>query len=163
MIDILSCLMCFSFTVIAHIIRCRFLAPNKLYAKIFIQFALIGLGVHLLFGIFINEVGLRLFWTSILLYILFIPIYLIVYVSTILMSPSKKILLALSASKEGLSYADLLTVLNGDELIRLRLDELVESGCLIKNDNGFQLSSNGQRIFQFIKGYQFITKRKIRG
>lgn len=162
MIDILLSASLFVLSIAVHAFFCRHKPKGVLYAKDFILIAVCFLMVDVYLMLHLSSQSPRLIVSSVAIYLLMIPVYLIVYVSMILMSPSKRILNALNA-KSSLTYQELLKRFNGEELIDLRLKELLESRCLIIENNRYMLTFQGEIIYQTLQAYQHLSGRKGEG
>ena len=162
MISLLTIILSFSFFLLAiaiHLIRCR-LSPHKgLKAKLFVIIAMQLLCLFLIIALIFH---LALIVTSVVIYLLLIPAYLIFYVSSELVSPSKRMLRVVE-DKEGASYADMYKALERENLIMTRLEELVDSHCVVIHRENYQLSPSGALIARFLAFYQLLLGRKMGG
>lgn len=162
MIDLISSIGFFTLAIITHAVYCRRQNQQFLYAKAFIIIACVYGLVHLALILSIQDSSTRLVLTSMALYLLLIPVFLIIYVSMILMSPSKKLLNALSR-QSALTEEQLLEVLDGNALINIRLDELIQSGCVMKQGDRYQLTSSGLTVYRGLSLYEMISGRRGEG
>ena len=147
----------FVLSVVFHILYCHRTPAGTLQAKAFIMTALAnGLVMSVVFLFFPLDKGLPC--TAILLYVLSIPAYLIIYVSTLLVSPSKGILLMIQSGR-GASYDMLLESVARENFITLRLGELQDSGCVQRLGESFVLTASGKGIARILGVYQRILGR----
>ena len=144
--------------VAGHLLCCRKSAKKNLQAKLFTALATAGLTVFVLVGA-INQLPLLL--TASVIYVLLVPVYLIFYVSTELVSPSKKIVQVLAAGPG--VYADLYKALERENFIMLRLEELEQSGCLRREGERYCLTASGQAIAKSLRVYQKLLGRAVGG
>ncbi len=162
MTDLLFTVVFFLLAIAVHAYCCRFKPQGVLYAKDFVIIALCLLAVE---GYFLYHLPHGDFWfplSAIVIYILLIPTFLIVYVSMVLMSPSKRILQLLS-QEQSVDEQDLLLKFNGDELIVLRLDELIASQCVVLRNDKYQLTFQGEIVFHGLMAYQQLSGREGEG
>ena len=168
MLYLIIALLFFIFSVVVHVLFCRGKRGNILYVKIFGYIALINLS--LCSGVFqsISADGTVSIWllplkaTSIFIYLLLIPAYLVVYVTTQLNSPSKIILRSLSA-RDGLTIKNLQKNFTDEEFIVFRLQELVKTGCAVAVDGKYRLGASGTLIFAWLRIYQWLLGERERG
>jgi predicted transcriptional regulator len=99
--------------------------------------------------------------TAAVIYMLLAAVYMIVYVSTELMSPSKKILQVIAQGQS--RYADIYKALERENFIMLRLEELEHSGCLCRRGEHYQLTASGKGIADVLKFYQCVLGREAGG
>ncbi len=162
MIDLISSLVFFFLAIITHAVYCRRHNQQFLYAKAFIIIACVYGLVHVALILSIHASSTRLVLTSVALYLLLIPVFLIIYVSMILMSPSKKLLNALSRHS-ALTEEQLLEALDGNTLINVRLEELMQSGCVVKQGSVYQLTSSGLTVYRGLSLYEMVSGRRGEG
>lgn len=152
-------LLFFIASVATHLIFCRNSSSKSLKGKLFIQISILLLLIYI--GIaFILKLPLIISCSAI--YILLIPAYMVVYVTTELVSPSKKILQSLAAS-QGLTRQEIIAYLEKENLIQSRLDELVQSGCIMKKDEYYVLTANGSMLASFLRMFGLILGRGVGG
>ena len=142
----------------AHLWCCRTSAKKDLQAKLFIALAMLGLAVFVMAGA-INQLPLLL--SASVIYVLLVPVYLIFYVSTELVSPSKKIVQVLAAGPG--AYSDLYKALERENFIMLRLEELEQSGCLRRDGERYCLTASGHAIAKTLGVYQMLLGREVGG
>ncbi len=99
--------------------------------------------------------------TAVVIYVLLVPAYLVFYVSTELMSPSKKILQIIAAGP--CAYSDIFKALERENFIMLRLEELEHSGCLSRQKDRYCLTVSGQAIANMLGLYQLLLGREVGG
>ena len=152
----------FILSVAAHILYCRQLSSKALHAKVFVGFALaVALMMMCVFSrVTTNGNGLP--FTAVVLYFLLIPAYLIFYVSTSLISPSKSILWAIQKGN-GASREDLLSAISRENFVVLRLEELIASKCVRHEGDHFVLTVWGKTIVCILDVYQFFLGQKVGG
>ena len=138
MFDILIVIGVFFIAVCVHLALCRAWGKSCLYVRELMMLVTIGLAVCLviLLGGFFPAISTapRLIMTSLTLYVLLVPTYLCFYVLTILMSPSKKVLILLE--KGPLSRAELHDGIAVEAFVQTRLEDLLVSG-MVENKKGY--------------------------
>lgn len=159
MTTVLLVILLFFFSVIIHINCCRNSSKQGLKSKLFLQISAISL---LVFIIIVNYFSLPLLWTCSIVFLMLIPAYLVVYVTTELVSPSKKILMSVSA-EGGLTYDQIVQYLEKESLLSSRLEELVQSGCVALNGDRFVLTGSGKALAEFLDIYGKILGRGVGG
>lgn len=162
MMDLILALIVFLFVVVTHIIYARLKAKQVLFARAFLILSILGFVLLVIILNVFSLPGLRLPITSLVLYLFLIPTYLIFYVSTLLVSPSKKIIQTLLAA-DGMTQDELLQSLNGEAMIEERLQDLCLSQCVCFNDGKYQLTPMGMKLFQWLIIYRFYTGRPGEG
>ncbi len=162
MIDFVLTVTCFAIAVIIHAWTCRQKPQGVLYAKDFMIIAACVLVVQIYYMLHWPGGAPRFILSAIIIYILLIPSFLIVYISMLLLSPSKRILQALS---EGCSLTQdqLLARFNGDELIDKRLEELLKSQCIVMRVDRYCLTFQGEIIYHGLSMYQKLCGRRGEG
>jgi hypothetical protein len=167
---VLFALFLFCLSVMVHVFFCRNTSKAGLHARAYVLIAIFLTGVYAAGVYFVDPRMLdpRSFWglpfkmTSGFIFVLLIPVYLSFYVLTQLMSPSKKILIALSR-QGSLSYAGILASIEEEDFINTRLRDLCASGCVIQTGDRYALSASGQKIAMVLNIMQFILGRGIGG
>lgn len=171
MFYIFFALLLFIIAVGVHIAYCRQSTIPGLHSKMFMMIAGACLGVYFLAAVAIGHWrwvgpdsiwGMPFVYTGGFIFILLIPVYLTFYVLTQLMSPSKKILLALHA-KPSLAYRDLVDAVAQEDFIGTRLNDLCISGCVVEAQGKYRLSPSGQTIAAFLNFMQAILGRPAGG
>ena len=171
MFYIVFVILLFMATVTGHISFCRKTKKPGLHAKVFGQMAFVSLVIYVMGVIMLRYSGVfdpHSLWgmpfqfTAGIIFILLVPVYLSFYVLTQLMSPSKKILLAISQRGE-LSYADILYSIQEEGFIMTRLNDLCTSGCVIQIDGRYVLTSEGQKIAAILNLMQLVLGRNVGG
>ena len=171
MIDLMVSLLLFAGAVFIHIFICRRSLTRGLLIKQFAVIAFSNFFFLILFLIYLplsRSLAVDSFWemplpvTSLLIYLLLIPVYLTFYTNTQLMSPSKKILLILKERGE-MTFEELLKELQKENFISTRLRELVQSRCLSLQNGTYQLNSSGRSFARFLRTYQQILGREKGG
>jgi len=161
----------FSASVMAHIFFCRVTAKPGLQAKAYLFIAGLFLGIYAWGTSIIQQTGVlpvQSLWgwpfifSAGFIYLLLIPIYLCFYVLTQLESPSKKILRAI-ADRGSMSHGDIVHIVQKEDFIDSRLNDLVTSGCVTLVQGRYQLSSSGQKIAGFLNMMQFVLGRGMGG
>ena len=159
MSHIVLALVFFIASVAIHIFYCRHVSMGALQAKAFVLIALFTGVFALAVGfLFLPSSDHGLACTAIVLYILSIPAYLIFYVSTSLMSPSKKILQIIQ-SKGKAGYDQLLEEIRRENFIFYRLEDLVQSGCVRRSSQRLVLAPSGQGLARVLRLYQKVLGR----
>ena len=156
MVHIQSAFLFFVLSIVIHIFYCRRAPMGSLQAKTFILIAAANGVIMGVCFMFFKPTNMDLPYTAVLLYILSIPVYLVFYVSTSLMSPSKKVLQSIHS---GATYDALLRALGEENFIALRLGELQDSGCVRPSGEKFILTQGGKNIARVLKAYQMLLGR----
>ncbi len=145
----------FVLSIVIHIGYCRKRSCAGLQAKAFVLTALVNGAVMIICFLFLTPSEMGLPYTAVLLYVLAIPVYLIFYVSTFLMSPSRNIL-RLVQDDQGATQEMILQALERENFIFLRLGELQDSGCVGRSGEKFVLTPLGRNIARVLKIYQKV-------
>ena len=145
----------FVLSVVIHIVYCRRVSFAGLQAKAFILTALANGAIMIICFLFLTPSDRGLPYTAVFLYVLATPVYLIFYVSTFLMSPSKNILRVVQEDR-GATYEMILRALEKENFIFLRLGELQDSGCVGRSGERFVLTPSGRNIARVLKIYQKV-------
>ncbi len=149
----------FAFSVLLHLCICRRSKVKDLKAKLFIIIGLAALAVF----IFIAAWGrMPLAVTAAVLYIFLLPVYLTFYCSTELMSHSKRILQAVQESGEA-DYNGIFKVLEQENFIIKRLEELEQGGCVRRDGDRYILTPAGQAVARGLAFYQIFLGRNMGG
>ena len=148
----------FVLSIIIHIFYCRRAPAGVLHAKAFILAALVNGTAAVLCFLFLPPSNMDLPYTAMFLYILSIPAYLVFYVTTVLVSPSKRILWAMQA-KAGARYDVILHALGEENFIPSRLRELQDSGCIERSGERFVLTPAGRSIAWVLRVYEYVFGR----
>lgn len=70
----------------------------------------------------------------------------------------------MSLSKQAsLSYEQLVFILEKEDLIFSRLEELVQSGCVVIKDNRYELTHSGSSLANFLNIFGIILGRGVGG
>ncbi len=162
MFDILIVLGVFVAVVGVHLAICRASGKRCLYVREFLMLATIGLALCL--GILCGglfpaiSAAERLIVTSLLLYVLLIPTYLCFYVLTILMSPSKKVLMLLAAHGS-LDRTALHQGLAAEAFIQTRVEDLLVSGMVENKKGRLVLTPQGRMYLNGVKLFGVLMGR----
>lgn len=171
MIYILFALLLICLSVMTHVIFCRGIKKQVLQVKAYVIIAIISLGVYAAGANAIGQGGfldphslwgLPLKITAGVIFALMAPVYLIFYTSTLLMSPSKKILLTISRLGNP-SYADIVHCMQEEDFIGTRIKDLCISGCVNHAQGSYTLSPSGQKIAAVLNIMQRILGRGMGG
>lgn len=155
----------------AHIFFCRKTTKPGLQAKAFILMAMIFLGIYAVgvkTPLITSLLDPHSLWgfpfriTAGVIFVLLVPVYLIFYVLTQQMSPSKKILLTIAQRGEA-SLPDILASVEDEDFITNRLSDLCMSGCVRFAEGRYTLSALGQKIAVVLNIMQHILGRDIGG
>ena len=149
----------FLLSVAIHLILCRIDADKSLKTRLFMLIALENLIAFLIAAFYVH---LPFVLTCAAIYVVFVPVYLVFYVTTELVSPSKKVL-HIVASSPGSTYAQIFKALEKENFIIKRLEELEQSGCVAKAVDRYGLTSLGRAIAKFLVFYQALLGRDIGG
>ena len=174
MIYILTSLSAFLISAVIHVLWARL---QKLTKVKMISFVIVSLGVLLIYCLVLwlrphifscseNEAWtlrcLPLKFTSVVLYLLSIPIYVLFYHSTTIESPSRKILKAVARQGKS-TYAELLQQTKKEDFIKTRLDELVHYKCAAFDGQRYRITPHGNKVAQILNVYQLIMRREKGG
>ncbi len=159
MITVLLCAFSFVCATVLHIFACRYSPDKNLKSKLFLQISAAFLFVFIVVSLHFT---MPLMWACIIIYILLVPAYLVVYVTTELVSPSKRILMSV-ANPQGVTYAEIIEYLEKENLITSRLDELVISGCLTRAGDWYILTSSGRSLAAFLDIFGKLLGRGVGG
>ncbi len=162
----------FLLAAILHLLYCRQTTAKGLQAKVFLVIVLGVLMFMEVLFIFIPfdpwgpaptlRSGQALPLTATTIYLLLIPAYLIFYVTTDLLSPSKKILKILQTQGKA-DYNQLLSAIKADNMIEGRLQELIVSSCAYKRGWKFFLTPHGNKLLMIVKLYRWLCGRSMAG
>jgi hypothetical protein len=152
---VLISVLLFLIAVTIHLVICRISPDKRLKAKLFIIIALVNLVIFEACAVLFH---LPLILSASLIYIFLAPIYLIFYVSTELVSPSKKNLRIVEYSGQA-EYKEIFKRLEQENLIITRLEELEESGCVTSQAGTYKLTKAGRSLEMLLGFYQKILGR----
>jgi hypothetical protein len=162
--DLILILMIFFLSICAHVLWCRLRPRKDLQIPEFLAVAFIGLLIFCLLkgkGVSaqaVNFWNMPLFLSSVVIYVLLVPMYLIFYFGTKVKSPSLQVLLILREKKE-LSEEDILKFLNDDVVLFPRLNDLERFGYLNRSGESYSLSPRGVALAKFLNFYQKLLGR----
>lgn len=164
MMHVFMSLILFFLAVLLHLWYCHKTTLKGLQAKAFV---IIAVGILMFMGVLFIFIPFdpwepALTWTAIIIYLLLIPVYLIFYVTTSLISPSKKILQILQNQGKA-DYGQLLFAIKTDNMIEGRLQELIVSGCAYERQGKFFLTSHGKKLLVMSKLYRHLSGRYMAG
>jgi hypothetical protein len=171
MIYPLLALLLFWVAVTLHVFFCRTTTQRGLHASVFcviagVFWAIYGFAALLVESWDIFDPHSLWGWpfkiSGGIIFILLVPVYLSFYVLTQLTSPSKKILLAISQSGE-LTHADILAIVQKENFIGTRLDDLCTSGCVEMIRGRYVLTPEGRKIAATLDFMQLILGREVGG
>ncbi|MBP6344278.1 MAG: hypothetical protein KA403_10095 [Candidatus Omnitrophica bacterium] len=171
MFDIFVMLFFFLVSVFIHLVICRKWSKGGLLLKHFFSIALLNL--ILLWAFFwmtghygrfdqSSVLGVRLYGTATLIYLLLIPTYLVFYFSTQQMSPSKKLLLLLSRNGS-MSREELFGHFSDEEFILPRIKELAGIRCIVEHGGWYVLTPTGIQMAKVYVLYQAVLGRNKGG
>lgn len=161
----------FCLSVMTHIFYCRRKPQSKLHAKAFCLIAGFYLGIYALISSIFHFIpifdassiwGLSFQFTSAVIFLLLIPIYLCFYVLTQLTSPSKRILTCLSQGGEQ-TRVNILSVLEKEKMIDSRLEDLLSTGCVQDKNGRIFLTGDGKKIAAILDVMQWALGREMGG
>jgi hypothetical protein len=160
----------FFIAVFIHIQICRAKRSQAgLWVKLFCVIAGFGLGLCWLAFVAFHHVphrsglwALPLELTSSLIYLLLVPSYVVFYVSTQMMSPSKRILMLIDQAG-GMELQQLKEAFSDEEFIMPRLRDLEQTGCIAKENGTYKLTPSGLALARFLNCYQILLGRKAGG
>jgi hypothetical protein len=153
--SVIICAVFFAVSVLIHLIFCRLDKNKALKTKLFIFIAMANLIAFLAVG-FYADLPLLLSCTAI--FLMAIPGYLALYATTVLVSPSKRIL-QVAEMRDGATYEEIFKALEAENFIMTRLEELVQCGCASRVRDRYVLSVNGRAVAKFWQGYQKVCGR----
>ena len=166
MLYILVALFFFLDAVVVHLMICRNKAEG-LFLKLFLSIAFMNLVLAWVVFWFLSHqfnggregfLGMPLYGTATVMYVLLIPTYLIFYFSTQQVSPSKKILVLL-AQNGSMSFDELLVHFSDKEFFSQRIQDLITTRCVIEHDGWYVLTPAGSRMSMVYQIYQSILGR----
>jgi len=160
MMDFCLAIGLFTMTVVVHILFCRQQKTKGLQAKAFIFIALFFLLIYIVITVLFNQRSFE--WSSGLLFVLLVPVYLCFYVLTQLTSPSKKILQALDLQGP-LNDKQIVAAIEEEDFINTRLHDLLISGCVVAHQDAYALTASGDKIAWILKAMQVTTGRGMGG
>ena len=171
MLYLLTAVFCFLISIIMHISWCRLRKDCRLHLLSFFLFNAAGLILSARLGYFIcqQEIGPhQTFWflplqgSSIVLFVLLVPFYLVFYYSTVLESPSREILF-LVKDKPGISDQEIFKRITNDRFVTPRISALLSSGCVFIKDNRYYLKPGIYWMMRVLNIMQNIYGRRISG
>ncbi len=171
MFYIVFVILLFIASVTVHIFFCRKTIKPGLHAKVFILTAMVFLGIYVVgvkTPLMASLLDPHSLWgfpfriTAGVIFVLLVPVYLIFYVLTQQMSPSKKILLTIAQRGE-VSLSDILASVEQEDVITKRLSDLCMSGCVRLMEGRYTLSASGQKIAVVLNIMQHILGRDMGG
>ncbi len=171
MFYVITTFLIFFSCVALHLTICRRRQKGNLLMKEFARIALCGFLVLVLGGFALIDrwggVSTSLWlaplkWTSALMYLLLIPTYIIFYANTELTSPSKQIMVLISQN-QSMSFEELLKHFTTQEFIISRLDDLVQTKCMRKENGRYQLTFDGVKIARALRIFQSLLGRPMGG
>ncbi len=142
-----------------HLVLCRLDPQKTLKTKLFMIIAIQNWVAFLIVASFLHW---PFKWSCAAIYLLLIPVYLVFYVITELVSPSKRVLQIVAAS-DGAAYAQILKGLEQEDFIMTRLEELVQSGCAQEHNGRYWLTASGRAIAGCLAFYQKLLGREMGG
>lgn len=157
----------FLLSVVLHVLWCRFKRSGELQVVAFFLLAMAGLIFYVVTERFLlvscfggpeSIWNLYLEMTSIVIFALLIPFYLVLYYSVNINSPSRMILLILEKS-QGLTYKQLKEQVTDEKFIAPRLKDLVDNRCVAFDGNTYRLLPHMTAIGRMLNVYQKITGR----
>jgi hypothetical protein len=168
--DVVMSLTAFLICVLTHVAWCRLrrqkegLMPFAVLSVCFlvILFLVTRGTVDSSAGPGFNLWTLPLKGTAVILYLLWIPVYLIFYYSTLVESPSRTILNYI-AHHPKCSYQDIVNHLENNHLLTSRLRTMEEFHTLVVEGRRYRLTAGGRMAARLLRVYQFIFGRPVGG
>ncbi|MFA5087878.1 MAG: hypothetical protein WC552_02450 [Candidatus Omnitrophota bacterium] len=171
MSEILSIFLLFIVSVFLHVFWCRARKAKDLQIR---PFLFLAIGVILLY-IFLKPAppdgigsspmkasNAPVYFSSLMLYVLLIPTYLIFYFGMNVESPSRRILVEVEGAGQ-MTYEEISAVIDNDLIISPRLNDLLKHGYLTFEGDAYRLTPSGMRVAQILDLYQRITGREMGG
>lgn len=159
----------FVLTVALHLLWCRYKGTEELHLTSFVVMGLVSLLAYFVMApVVVNVNRLSPFWllplknTAAVLYIFVLPFYLVFYYSTMIDSPSRR-LIALIRAKGTLTYEELAGEITNERFIMTRLNPLVKYGYVHFDGKYYRLSPRAVGSCRIIVFYQKMLGRKIGG
>ncbi len=158
MFEILLAMGLFVVSVIIHLVWCRCFPSKDLhvlaYFLISMLLAMGGVFAYFWLG---GETRLDtagwLPMTASLLYILLLPTYAVFYFSTKVESPSKRIIVFLR-DKGPSSFLQLNAMMKDEEIIQPRIHDLVATGFIAADAQGYRLLPKGKSMARVLRVYE---------
>lgn len=151
----------FGAAVVTHLFWCRYYRSSKLQVAPFfcISLGYLAAGIYIFISIsedqFTNFLTRPFVLSSITVYSLLIPTYLIFYAATVIDSPSKKIL-RLIRDHDGLRYVDLHSKFQKDEFVISRLNSLQDYQLIDYKDQIYRLLPRGVNLARMLSFFKRI-------
>lgn len=170
--DLLLSLFIFTLSIGFHILWCRFRKKTTLQMYSFGVIATAGLIIYIFITLrifqrldYAFDQGIwhvSLWVSSVLLYVLLMPTYIIIYFNTIVQSPSKTILILVR--KHGmLSFDELARLMTDDEFIMTRMKDLLDFGYATKEGSLYSLTPRGVILAKVLAFYEKLFGRPMGG
>ncbi len=147
--------------IITHWLWCRYCRSSQLQVVPFFCISSGYLAAAIFIFTTISHDQLSSFFTrpfivsSIVVYFLLIPTYLIFYAATIIDSPSKKIL-RLIRDHKGLRYTELIRKFEGDEFVVSRLNSLQDYHLIDCKEKVYRLLPRGVKLARMLLFFKRI-------
>ena len=171
MFDILSSLIFFFLSVGIHVLWCRLFPKKDLQILLYCAIAMIMLMVSGGYLFFLRPQLIPIgnsFWniplplSSLALFVLLIPVYLMLYFMTQQESPTKRLLLFLEKRGKA-TYAELAHYMTDKAIIEPRMSDLIRYGFVIKEGNGYRLLASGHRTSLALIAYEKACHKEMGG
>ncbi len=170
--DFLLSQLFFILSIGAHILWCRLRRKATLQLYSFGVIAGIGLLIYtyITLGMFyrleyVFDQGIwktSLWVSSVVIYILMIPTYVIIYFNTLVQSPSKTILVLIKRHGR-LSVDDLAKSITDEKFVMTRMKDLLDYGYAKEERGLYALTAKGVLLAKGLKLYEMIFARPMGG
>ena len=172
MLSICLSFLWFSMAVALHLFWCRMEKTKRLQVAAFFVAAALCLSGYFYSSqyfwgrlpseVLFSPVGLTLNLTALVMYVLFIPIYLIFYYSVAIDSVSRSAM-ALIRAQEGIPYEEILSVMTDEKFLVPRINALVDTGYAHFDGKKYRLSAKAKLTCRVLAVYQALCGRDMGG
>lgn len=151
----------FGFSVVSHLLWCRARRSTELEIASFLYLTLVYGGVTIFIYMIFNHLNPVQLWSiplsvsSLAVYGLLVPAYLVIYAGTVIDSPSQKVL-RLIQNRDGLTYEELIKQIGGQEFILTRLESLRKFHLIELHGSTYRLLSGGRRLGKMLDLLKFM-------
>ncbi|MBI4372553.1 MAG: hypothetical protein HY585_02350 [Candidatus Omnitrophica bacterium] len=170
MICVLIAFLCFALYILSHVIAFRAGVIRFELTKLLFLMALWG-SIYCLIAIYFvlgargqSALPVSLFWSSLILYGLMSLLYFGEITSIQHLSPSMKIIVALSKKNTGeITPEEAKNLFSNQELIISRLDDLVAHGHIQYQGGSYTLGPKGKVVIGLVQFYRRLLGRTLGG
>lgn len=171
MLRIVTASIIFVAAIFLHLLWCRYVRkPGRLQFQSFFVIAAFGWMSYIVLTARVfpswspaGGIGrLPLNLSALVLYVSFMPVYLILYASAIIDSPTRTVIFFVKENGP-VTYEQLRDQVTEQKFFSARLNKLVEHGYVDKNGDSYRLSGRALGTCRILKAYQKIIGRNIGG